>query len=73
MKLKSTYRILFITGAFALGVLIVFLLSVAGNKSKGPLQNLLGGIEKSILDAENTLIISKREDQRKEKLGVFNQ
>ncbi len=71
MKLQSTYRILFIFGAFAIGLLLVYVLSIAGNKSKGPLRNLLGGIEENILEAENALIISQREDKRRDKLGVF--
>lgn len=72
MNLKSTYRIFFIIGAFALGLLIVYILSVAGAKSKGPIQNALNHAEQNILDIENSLILDKREDKRKEALLAFD-
>ena len=68
---KKSYRILFIALAFAIGLLIVYLLSLAGNKSKGPIQNVLNHIENNIQGFENSLIISKRENQRKEKLASY--
>ncbi|MCF8370595.1 MAG: hypothetical protein K9H64_03160 [Bacteroidales bacterium] len=71
MKLKSTYRFLIIISALAVGILLVYLLSVAGSGSKGPIQNALRYVEENILRMEQTLIIDKREDKRKEKLSTF--
>lgn len=71
MKLKSTYRFLLIISALAAGILLVYLLSVAGSGSKGPIQNALRYVEENILKMEQTLIIDKREDKRKEKLSTF--
>lgn len=71
MKLKSTYRFLLIISAFAVGIFLVYLLSIAGSGSKGPIQNALRYVEENILKMEQTFIIDKREDQRKEKLIKF--
>lgn len=72
MQLRSSYRFLFVIGAFALGLLIVYLLSIAGGKTKGPLQNFLSRAEDNILDIENSLILDKREGLRKDRLIEFD-
>ncbi len=72
MQLKPTYRIFFILGAFALGLLIVYILSIAGAKSKGPLQNALNQAEQNVLNIENSLILEKRENKRKEILAGYD-
>ena len=72
MQLKSSYRILFIIGAFALGLLIVYILSIAGAKSKGPIQNVLNQAQENILNIENSLIIDKRESKRKKALIAYD-
>lgn len=59
-------------GAFAFGLLIVYLLSIAGAKSKGPIQNALNQAEKNILNIENSLILDKKENKRKESLKDFD-
>lgn len=72
MKLKSTYRILFILGAFALALGLVYILSIAGAQSKGPIQNALNQAEQNILDIENSLIVNKRANKRKEALITYD-
>lgn len=72
MKSKSLKRILFILVAFLVATLIVYLFSIAGNKAKGPLENMLYNAEKGIVDMENTLIIKDRVAARKENLKEFD-
>jgi len=71
MKSKSIYRVLFIVGAFVIGYAIVYLMSIAGDKSKGPLESMLSSAEEGIVNLENSLLIEDRVAQRKEKLKWF--
>jgi hypothetical protein len=72
MKLKFTYRFAFMSLAFALAILIVYILSVAGDSSKGPISNMLNKVGENIQDVEKSLIIDTREDKRKDKLKSFD-
>ena len=72
MKSKSLKRVLFIIGTFLVATLIVYLMAIAGNKSKGPLENMLYNAEKGIVSLENDLIIKDRVSERKEKLKEFD-
>lgn len=69
MKLNSLYRIAFISIAILIGIGIVYLLSVAGDKSKGPIENLLSNAEKGVQDIENSLLIENRVSERKSKVS----
>ena len=69
MKANSLYRITFISLAILLGIAIVYLLSIAGNKSKGPIENMLSNAEKSVQNIENSLLIENRVSARKQKLS----
>jgi hypothetical protein len=67
MKIK---RFLFIALAFALAVFIVYLLSIAGDKSKGPIRNVLDKTGESFIQLEESFM-NNREDQRKKKLKGY--
>ncbi len=69
---KPTYRILFILGAFILGVLIVYLLAIAGGQTKGPLQNVLSRAEENVQEMEAQLILRNRESRRKKILASYD-
>lgn len=68
---KRSYRIIFTLGAIALGILIVFLLSLAGGRTKGPVQRLLTSAAESILSLEDRMILNKRESRRARNLEWF--
>ncbi len=72
MKSQTANRILFMTIAFIFALFLVFILSVAGNKSKGPLQSTIDRISDGILSMEDEYILQKRTDQRREKLAGFD-
>jgi len=71
MKFKRTKRLIFIVIAFLLGLILVFLLSMAGNESKGPIQNVLNKVEQSMLNIEDRYILKKRNKQRRQQLAAF--
>lgn len=73
MKKNLILRLLFIIGAFSVAVLFVYILAIAGNKSKGPIQNAFNTVEDNILEIENYLIHGNRKEQRREKLKLFNE
>ncbi len=60
------------TIAFLFGLLLVFILSVAGNKSKGPLQSTIDRIADGVQSLEDDYMLSQRSDQRKERLAGFD-
>ncbi len=53
------------------GIVIVLILTTLGARSKGPLDNLLGIAGNAVSDLENTLILEKRGDNRKDQLAWF--
>lgn len=69
MKQNSLYRLGFISITILLGIGIVYILSIAGNKSKGPIENLLSTAEKGVQNIENSLLIEERVSERKAKLS----
>jgi hypothetical protein len=71
MQNKKLYRISFIVAAIIAALLIVYVLSSIGGKSKGPLENILHSAEKQVENFENGLIIEDRVAKRKEKLHWF--
>jgi len=72
MKSKTIKRFLIMGAALVFGLLLVFLLSIAGGKSKGPIQNILDGVANKVLDIENHYIFQKRSKKRKQKLKIFS-
>ena len=72
MKSIVTKRIILIALAFVLGILFVYVLSIAGSGSKGPVQNALNGISDKIMSIENDYIFRKRTKKRKQKLEDYN-
>jgi len=72
MKSQTANRLLFMAIAFLFGLFLVFILSVAGNKSKGPLQSTIDRISEGVLSLEDEYMLSQRTHQRKEKLAGFD-
>ena len=70
MKAKS-HRILYTSAAVILGICIVLALSFAGDKSHGPLENLLSKLSSSVHNVENFFIIQQRNNKRSDKLSWF--
>jgi len=68
MKKEAIYRIGFISLAILLGMGIVYILSIAGNKSKGPIENFLDSVQQGVQNIENSLLIEDRVYKRKSKL-----
>lgn len=66
---KSTNRILYTLLAIAAGILLVVLLTLAGNKAKGPLGNLFYKAERVVIEAENKLLVKSRSNLRKDRLS----
>lgn len=68
---KRTNRIIFSILAVVIGILIVFLLSIAGEGSRGPMQSLLDNVAKSVQALEERMILQRRESKRSRKLTWF--
>ena len=68
---KKSHRIVFTLSAFFLALVIILLLSFAGNQSKGPLENFFSGIGDFVTNLENHFILQKRTNQRLEHLAWF--
>ena len=73
MQKKSLYRISFIITAILAALVIVYVLSIIGGKSKGPIENILSRAEDHVEAIENNLIIEERVAKRKEKLQWYQQ
>ena len=68
MKSKS-HRIFYTIMAIILGICIVLALSFAGNKTHGPLENLLIKLSSFVYNEENFFIIQQRNNKRADKLS----
>jgi hypothetical protein len=68
MMIRKSYRLLFALIAFILGAIIVYMLSFAGNKSKGPIENLLTTTSTVVQDVEQDIIVQPRKVKRSDKL-----
>ncbi len=64
-------RTVYTVAAFALGAIIVLALSLAGNKTKGPIENLLTQTGNAVENVENKVILQQREYKRADKLAWF--
>ncbi len=72
MKSKTANRILFMFIALVVGLFLVFLLSIAGNKSRGPIQSTIDRIANEVIALENEYILKQRSNQRRKKLARFD-
>lgn len=70
---KKTHRILITLAALVVSVGVVIALSFAGNKSKGPLENLFSKTGDIVQKVENDVIYESREKRRAKKLQWFEQ
>ena len=71
MKAK-TFRIFSTLAAVLTGVIIVLVLSFAGNKSRGPLENFFTGAGNAVQQVENNVIIKQRQHKRADDLTWFS-
>ncbi|MDB5282217.1 MAG: hypothetical protein JWO06_1292 [Bacteroidota bacterium] len=69
--MTRTYRISIALVALIIGVAIVVVLSIAGKKTKGPLENLFSYTGEKVNEMENNIIIAQREGKRSDKLQWF--
>lgn len=65
---RRTVRISIVVAAFGLGIALVFLLSKAGDKVRGPLEDLFSFTEETVNSVEKNLILDQRKDKRANKL-----
>jgi hypothetical protein len=64
-------RIFYVLVAIGVGSVIVYVLSLAGNKSKGPIDNFLVKTTNVVHEVEQHAILQQREDKRADKLEWF--
>lgn len=69
---KRPNRLLFTILAIATSILLVLILSFAGNKSRGPLANFLKQASNLVTGFEDRYILDKRTGMRKDKLQWLN-
>ena len=70
---EKTKRFIYLIIAVCVGSGIVWALSLAGNKSKGPIENLLTHTTQMVQEAEHTAIIEQRQVKRSDKLAWFKE
>lgn len=68
---RSRIMITVVAVSFAVGVVLI--LSYAGKKSKGPIEDFFSGAGEAVQQVEQDLIIKKRVSKRADKLIWFNQ
>ncbi|MFH1296788.1 MAG: glycosyl hydrolase [Bacteroidota bacterium] len=69
---KRSGRIAATIAAIVLGILIVIVIVFAGDKSRGPLENLFTGMGDMVKNIEHYFILQKRENKRANKLDWFS-
>jgi len=70
--MKNTIkRFSFVGGAAVVGVILVLSLIYLGNKSSGPLSDVLNMIGNKVVDIENNILMSKRKPERIKELSWF--
>ena len=69
---RTIKRFLSTTSAIILGVIIILLLTFAGNKSNGPLEDLFIKISNQVINVENKIVMLKRRPVRKKALSWFD-
>jgi len=72
MKSVTTKRTLIAIIAMIAGITLVYLLSLLGNQSKGPLESLFSKAGNAVEEVENNIILEQREESRTKKLAWFN-
>jgi len=68
---KRSHRILYTLAALLLGIGIILIISFAGSKSRGPLENLFVQAGATVNKVEQNLIIENRKHKRIDKLKWF--
>jgi hypothetical protein len=68
---SNSKRILYFGSAIIIGSLFVYLISLAGNKSKGPVEYLLEQSSNAVRFFEKILILDKRIEKREKQLAWF--
>lgn len=68
---KKTTRLLVTGAAIAGGVFIVLLLALAGDRSKGPIENLLSSAGEFVQSIEDRIFLGRREKRRISRLDWF--
>ena len=68
---RRTSRILYVVAAVIIGSALVYLFTLAGNKMKGPIENLLVNTENAVQKVEEKAILEQREYKRSDKLEWF--
>lgn len=63
-----TFRISVVIAAFGFGITIVWFLSKAGDKVRGPLEDFFSFTEQTVNSVEKNLILDQRKDKRANKL-----
>jgi len=68
---RKTYRLLFALLAVLSGAGIVLVLSFAGKKTQGPIENVLTKASTVVQDVEQDMIVEQRQVKRSDKLAWF--
>jgi beta-mannanase len=68
MNKNTTIRFLYVSAALIISVGIVWALTLASNKSKGPVENILYQASEVVSKVEQNIILEKRNESRAEKL-----
>ena len=68
---KKSHRIIYTTAAIALGIIIVMILSLLGNKSRGPLEEIAEVAGTTLNNIERYFIVNQKKDKREDKLKWF--
>ncbi len=68
---RSSRRVFYLITAVAAGSGLIYVLSIAGNGMKGPLENLMVQTTEAVHDVEQHAILEQREDKRSDKLEWF--
>jgi len=69
---KRSHRIFYTLAALLLGIGIILVISFAGSKSRGPLENLFFHAGATVNEVEQNLIIDNRKHKRTDQLRWFN-
>lgn len=70
--LKKISRLLYVVIAIVLGYFLVYLITAASERSKGPIESVLERASDWVYGLEKNLILEEREDNREQKLAWFN-
>ena len=72
LKRRATYRLLSVLVAMALGIGLVMIFTLVGDRSQGPIQELLNRTGEAVVSIEDHYIEQKRQDRRSAKMDWFS-